>query len=212
MIKHVGKHNQRKIAIVYKTIPDEEHMALVVYTDSLPQMIHDEAMRALESEVGQNAKELADVLFRTVMADGRNCLEALHRGGLLKKVPTNQIIVTPNSQSTVRLDELNDILKKMELGEEAVKQMADLDKNRGTKGVLQESREVGEPVKSVNTASADVLSDADLAAQRLAQATRMEAEAKSLLAEAKRLKEEASSLAPKKAKNVRKPTTKKATA
>ena len=65
MIKHVGKHNQRKVAIVYKTIPDETHMALVVYTDSLPSMIHDEAMKVLESEVGQNAKELADALFRT---------------------------------------------------------------------------------------------------------------------------------------------------
>jgi len=43
MIKHVGKHNQRKVAIVYKTVPNEDHMALVVYTDNLPMMIHDKA-------------------------------------------------------------------------------------------------------------------------------------------------------------------------
>jgi hypothetical protein len=216
MIKHVGKHNQRKIAIVYKYIPDEEHMALIVYTDSLPQMIHDEAMKCLESAVGQDAKELADALFRTMMADGQNCLTALHRGGWLKKVPTNQVVVTPTSQSTVRLDELNKILKEMDAGEEAKQRMADIDANRGVKGVLSEGREVGEPARtsssSVNTSN-EALSDTDLAKQRLDQANRMETEAKSLLAEAKRLKEEAKSLTPaKKTTNGRKPTTKKATA
>ncbi len=215
MIKHVGRHNQRKVAIVYRVVPDEEHMALVIYPDSLPQMLHDEAMKCLESEIGQQAKELADALFRTTMADGQNCLTALHRGGWLKKVPCNQVIVTPNVQSTIRLDELNKILKEMEAGEEAVKKLSDIDNNRGIKGVLSEGREVGEPAKtsaaSVNTTS--VLSDADLAQQRLDQANRMEAEAKSLLAEAKRLKDEAKSLTPaKKTTNVRKATAKKATA
>jgi hypothetical protein len=216
MIKHVGKHNQRKIAIVYKYIPDEEHMALIVYTDSLPQMIHDEAMKCLESAVGQNAKELADALFRTIMGDGQNCLTALHRGGWLKKVPTNQVVVTPTSQSTIRLDELNKILKEMEAGEDAKQRMADIDSNRGVKGVLSEGREVGEPTRtsssSVNTSN-EALSDADLANQRLDQANRMETEAKNLLAEAKRLKEEAKSLTPaKKTTNGRKPAIKKATA
>ena len=206
MIKHVGKHNQRKIIIVYKTVPDETHMALIAYSDSLPSLIHDEAMKVLESEIGQNAKELADALFRNTMADGNNCLTALHKGGWLKKVPTNQVIVTPTSRSTVRLDELNDILAKLEAGGEAAQRLADIDTNRGTKGVLKTGREVGEP--SVNTSSA-VLSDADLAEQRLTQANKMEADAKSLLAEAKRLKDEAKSLTPK-AKNVR--ATKKATA
>jgi hypothetical protein len=212
MIKHVGKHNQRRVAIVYKTIPDEEHMALVSYTDSLPSMIHDEAMKCLESAIGQNAKELADALFRTVMADGRNCLDAMHRGGWLKKVPTNQVIVTPTANATVRLDELNDILKKMEAGEEATQKMADIDRNRGIKGVLEEGREVGEPARAPAPLAAtvdSVLSDSDIANQRLEQANRMEAEAKSLLAEAKRLKEEAKSLTPAKKTNVRKSTTTK---
>lgn len=216
MIKHVGKHNQRRVAIVYKYIPDEEHMALIVYTDSLPQMIHDESMKCLESAIGQDAKELADALFRTTMADGQNCLTVLHRGGWLKKVPTNQVVVTPTAQSNVRLDELNKLLKEMDAGDEAKQRMANIDANRGVKGVLSEGREVGEPARtsssSVNTSN-DVLSDTDLAKQRLDQANRMETEAKSLLAEAKRLKEEAKSLTPaKKTTNGRKPATKKATA
>jgi hypothetical protein len=133
------------------------------------------------------------------MADGVNCLNAIHRGGLLSKVPTNQVIVTPTSASSVRLDELNTILAEIAKGEEATKKLANADA-----GQRWEGRELGEPAKaaSVNTTSASintdgVLSDADIANQRLAQATKMEAEAKSLLAEAKRLKDEANALAPK---------------
>ena len=216
MIKHVGKHNQRRVAIVYRTVPDEEHMALVMYTDSLPMMVHDEAMKVLESEIGQNAKELADALFRTTMADGTNCLTTIHKGGWLKKVPCNQVIVTPTAQSTCRLDELNNLLKKIEEGGDAAQALADMDANRGIKGVVQEGRELGTPAQPFTgaTSSADVvagaLTDADLAEQRTAQADKMEAEAKALLAEAKRLKQEATQLSQPKAKNVGK--TKKATA
>jgi len=217
MIKHVGKHNQKRVAIVYRTVPDEEHMALVAYADSMPSMIHDEVMKVIESAIGQNAKELADALFRTTMADGTNCLSTLHKGGLLKKVPTNQVIVTPTAKSTCRLDELNNLLKKIEEGGDAAQALADMDANRGIKGVVQEGRELGQPAKPFtgvqSTTSADmsgVLSDTDLATQRTEQANKMEAEAKALLAEAKRLKQEATQLSQPKAKNVGK--TKKATA
>jgi hypothetical protein len=208
MIKHVGKHNQRRVAIVYRTVPDEEHMALVLYTDSLPSMVHDEAMKVLESDVGQQAKELADALFRATMADGTNCLTTIHKGGYLKKVPTNQVIVTPTAQSTCRLDELNNLLKKIEEGGDAAQALADMDANRGIKGVVQEGREVGQPAQPFNGAGA--LTDTDLATQRTQQANKMEAEAKALLAEAKRLKQEATQLSQPKATNVGK--TKKASA
>jgi len=225
MIKHVGKHNQRRVAIVYRTVPDEDHMALVVYTDALPQMVHDEAMKVLESEIGQNAKELADALFRTTMADGTNCLTALHKGGWLKKVPTNQVIVTPTAKSTCRLDELNNLLQKIEDGGDAAATLADMDKNRGIRGAnpnnVTEGREVGTPASLATrssdmfgdvapTAAVDVLTDDVLANQRVDQAHKLEAEAKALLAEAKRLKQEATQLSQPKAKNVR--ATKKATA
>jgi hypothetical protein len=215
MIKHVGKHNQRRVAIVYRKVPDESHMALIVYTDSLPMLVHDEMMKCLESEIGQQAKELADALFRTTMSDGTNCLTTIHKGGWMKKVPTNQVIVTPTIKSTVRLDELNDIMDKLEAGGEAAARLADIDSNRGIKGVIQEGRELGQPAQPfTGTTSADVtggaLTDADLAQQRTAQADKMEAEAKALLAEAKRLKQEATQLSQPKAKNVGK--TKKATA
>jgi len=216
MIKHVGKHNQKRVAIVYRTVPDEDHMALVVYADSMPSMVHDEVMKVIESEIGQNAKELADALFRTTLADGTNCLTTLHKGGWLKKVPCNQVIVTPTAKSTCRLDELNNLLKKIEEGGDAAAALANIDANRGMKGVLQEGRELGQPAidptrTTAGSVSGDVLTDDILSQQRLDQANKMEADAKSLLAEAKRLKQEATQLSQPKAKNVGK-TSKKATA
>ena len=214
MLKHVGRHGEKKVVVAYNTVPGEDHMALVIYSDSLPSMLHDEVMKVIESPAGQTAKSLADALFRNIMPDGNNTLGALHKGGFLKKVQTKQVILKPNAKSSVRLDELNDILKKMEAGQEAVDAMAKIDAGRGyadpSKNV---GRELGEPKKVAESAvnTSGVLTDADLASQRLDQATKMELQAKTLLAEAKRLKEEASSLAPKtKAKNVR--ATKKTTA
>lgn len=208
MLKHVGKHNDRKIALLWREVPNEDHMCLVVYSDLLPRLIHDEIMKVLESASGQAAENLADALWRNVMADGRNTLEALHREGFIKKVPTNQVIVTPNAKSSVRLDELNTILNEMKSGEDAVKRMADLDASAGMTGKKRrapEPREVGmprdsrgQPVQVPLTEAADaILSDADLAKQRFDQAEKMRANAQQLLAEAERLMAEAAEFDPK---------------
>lgn len=214
MLKHVGKHNDKRCVIIFRKIPELDHMALVVYSDLLPRMVHDEVMRTVESPQGQAAMEISDVLFRTIMADGRNCLESLHSNGLLKKVPTNQVLVTPTTTSSVRLDELNDILDEMAKGQEALERLQNLDTNRGYTGKKNntnknqprraEIKELGERKMREaqgNTSAADMLSsmlsDTDLAAQRLEQAQKMETSAKQLLAEAERLKAEAQSLSPK---------------
>lgn len=219
MIKHVGKHNNKRCLILFKTVPGEDHMCLVAYPDTIPRHIHDDIMKALESESGQQAKEFSDYLFRYTLVDGTNALETLHKEGMIKKVPTNQVVVTPDSKSSVRLDELNSILKKMELGEEAVKEMAELDKNAGmvTKkrnninevGVPPASRTA--PVNVQNNISInDVLTDDQIASQRMAQAQKMQQEARALLAEADRLQKEAQSLngAPNGSKTKSKKTTK----
>jgi len=232
MIKHVGKHNNKKLVLLWRKVPNEDHMALVLYSDTLPRMIHDEVMKAVESPIGQNAKDFADVLFRTTMADGRNALEVIHREGFIKKVPTGQVLITPTSKSTVRLDELNDILDEMDKGEAAVKRLQEIDSNSGMQTKRRgpkEGREVGMPPnnKSVSRTNMDVegtdsaaaylkgalsegvLSDSDLAAQRVAQAETMKKQAEQLLAEAKRLETEANELSP--AKNVKTTRAKKAT-
>ena len=178
-------------------------MALVIYPDSMPNHIHDDIMKALESDSGQQAKEFSDYLFRYTLQDGSNALHTLHAESMIKKVPTNQVIITPNAKSTVRLDELNTILDKMAMGEEAIDEMANLDANRGMRtGNRAEGREVGVPNSSRSQAAQvdssisinDVLSDEQLATQRRAQAVKMQAEAEAMLAESKRLVKEAQQL------------------
>ena len=203
MLKHIGRHNDKKIVLAYRQIPGDDHMCLVIYSDMLPQLIHDEVMKVLESPVGQQASELADALFRTTMTDGRNCLEVLHKSGYLKKVACNQVLITPNAKSNVRLDELNKILNEMAQGEEAVKRMANLDKNAGMV-TRAEPKEVGANPASRTTPAApgtaaigDVLTDEQLASQRVAQAAKMKLDAQALLAEAARLEQEANTISPK---------------
>jgi hypothetical protein len=215
MIKHIGRHGDRKVVVAYNTVPSEDHMCLVIYSDSLPTMVHDQVMKVVESAAGQSAKVLADALHRNIMPDGTNTLGTLHRSGWLKKVQTKQVILTPNAKTSIRLDELNDALAKIEAGGAGAKKMAEIDANRGyADPEKQKGRDLGEPAsveqKRVNTNEA--LTDADLAKLNLDQAASMEAQAKTLLAEAKRLKEEAKRFAPTKAKNVRTSNTKKATA
>lgn len=207
MIKHIGKHNSRKVIVLFRQVPGEDHMCLVTYTDSLPRQLHDDVMKVLESPVGQQAKELSDALFRNIGADGRNLLEALHREGFIKKVQSGQVLITPNTSTTIRLDELNKILNEMAKGEDAVKRLQELDNSTGLASGV--NRKPAPPVE-VKTSAADIagvvdqpiagtdgtLSDAAIAHSLRTQAERMASEAKTLLAESERLMKEAAELVP----------------
>lgn len=216
MLKHVGRHGESKVVIAYNEVPNEDHMALVIYTERLPDALHDSLMTVVEGQTGQSEKVLAEALHRSVTNDGTNLLQALHQGGWLKKVQTKQVILTPNAKTSVRLDELNKILHQMEQGDEAIQKMRELDEGRGFRDPQRtQTRDVGEPAVAQQTA----LSDADIAKDLLSQAEGMKAQIKVLTEEAARLEAEANSLMPRKAtitkpkaKNVGKPATKKAKA
>jgi len=196
-IKHVGKHGDRPVAILYRTVPGEEHMALVIYPDTLSAGFHDSVMRTIESDIAQDSKQLADAMHRDQLADGRPMLQTLHKEGKIKKVPTNQIIVTPNAHSHVRLDELNQIFDGMAAGDEAAKKMADLDANAG---LVDPSKNrhlpIDETANVESLADADVITDEKLGQQLLKQSQQMTIEANSLIAESKRLEKEAFDLNP----------------
>lgn len=111
-MKHVGKmkNNGARIAIVFRTLPGDVHSALVVGTTGLGDMYHDNLMSALESDGGQQANELADIIAVRKFPDGNNMLEWLHINGHLKKVPTKTVVVTPDTKTSIPLDELNKII------------------------------------------------------------------------------------------------------
>jgi len=189
-MKHIAKHNGKKCIVVFRKIPGDEHLALVVYGDNIPSQIHDDIMRVVEGPVGQQEHEFASALHRSVLTDGRNALSALHSEGYLKKVPTNQVIMTPTSTSTVRLDELNKIVDEINTGESAKAELAKNDAARGIVDPATKRAPVQAPVDGA-------LSDIDIANNMIQQAEQMEAEANSLLAEAKRMIAEAKSMLPK---------------
>jgi hypothetical protein len=206
MLKHIGRHGDRKVAILFREVPGEDHMCLVIYPEVLPSHIHDSIMKTLESPVGQQATNLADALHRNLLPDGRAQLEALHKEGMIKKIPTNQVIVTPNATSSVKLDELNKIVREMETGENAVKRLQEIDAATGivdpltkrkAEAEFKRSQERPQPAVQPMQATMDsALDDKTLASNMLAQAKRMEIEAKSMIAEAARMKKDAQRMHP----------------
>lgn len=204
-LRHIGKHGDRKLAIVFREVPGEPHMALVVYTETLNRNIHDPLIKCIESDIGQNSNDLADALNRSYTTDGQIILQKLHAEGMLKKVNTEVIVMTPSPNTRIKLSELNKILDEMQKGEDAVKKLADMDASLGIQDVaavarkMRGNRDATEPStipanKGIKATGVDVLGDDSIANNLRQQASRMSAEANGLLAEAARLTKEAESL------------------
>jgi hypothetical protein len=204
-LKHVGKHGDRKVCVLFRQVPNEEHMCLLIYPDTLPVHWQDTIQRVLESDVGQQAEELADALHRSLLPDGRAILETLHQERMIKKVRTSDVIITPRTDAKIRLDELNKMLNEMKLGESAVKKLAENDASRGLVDPTVKRRAEAE-FKAQQAAKTSqpkfqapqdgALSDRDIAANMVFQAKKMEAEATAMIAEASRMKKEAARMDP----------------
>lgn len=204
-IRHIGRHGDRKVAVIFREVPGESHMCLVTYTELLNQNIHDPMIQCIESDIGQNSENLADALNRSFTRDGKPILQVLHMEGQLKKINTDNVVMTPQPNVKIKLSELNKILDEMKQGEEAVRKLAELDKSSGMQdpadvarrmrtdklpSVLQENRQT-------TTSTNDILVDSQLAENFRAQAKKMELEARGLLAESARLLKEAEIMEPK---------------
>lgn len=111
-MKHVGKmkNNGAKVVVAYRTLPGDPYSALVLGTSGLGESYHDSLMSLLQSDSGQQAKEFADIMASRKFPDGSNMLSWFHSHGLLKKVPTKMVIMTPTTQSSIQLDELNNLI------------------------------------------------------------------------------------------------------
>lgn len=212
-IKHVGRNNDRKVLVLYRQVPGDDHMCLVIYPEVLNASWQDAIQKVVESEVGQQANQLADALHRSLLPDGRPILETLHNERMIKKIRTSDVIMTPTTNATIRLDELNKLINEMESGEAARKKMQENDAARGmvdpaTKRAAeaaykeeqlakQQAAESRYQTPETLSAPADgVLSDRAIAANMLAQAKRMEVEATAMIAEAARMKKDAERMVP----------------
>jgi hypothetical protein len=207
MIKHVGRQGDKKVVVVFREVPEEEHMALVVYPDQLQQTLHDDLMNAIQSTKGQQAKDLGNALHGIVGTNGQTILNTIHSERFMKKVRTQDIIMVPAPNNPgVRLDELNKIIRDLDTGSEAAGKLAELDANAGLAD--PQKKAAGVAASAAAMGNTGVLSDEAIAQNLVQQAEQMKAQMATLEAEAARLMEEAQSLNPSlkpKAKRGRKP-------
>lgn len=195
-LRHIGKHNERKVAIIFREVPGEPHMCLVTYPDVLNRHVHDPLMKCIESDIGQSSENLADALNRTYTVDGKIILQALHGEGQLKKVNTEQVVVTPSPNVRIKLNELNKILDEMKQGEAAVKRLAEIDSSTGLQDPIDVARRMrGDQAPAASLQAAQgALADDQIANNLRSQAERMSNEARGLLAEADRMLKEANQM------------------
>jgi len=189
MLIHVGRmaRNKRKVIVAYNVVPGEPDNAVVVTTENLAAGEHDTLMKLVESPAGQSSMNLADAMMRTLLPDGRNMLSAFHTTGKMVKVSTDDVEMTPNTKTVIKLSELNEAIAQ----QQGVT-VADL-APAGPTGTVQPTEESVTAEEVATSNPTGVLTDEDLAAQYRSQADAM-------FKEAKRLREQAEELVPTKKK------------
>ena len=160
-MKHVGIHGDRKVAVMFRQVPNETENCLVVYTEALPEDTRQAVISCVESANGQNSISLADAAANHKTVQGESLLNTLHVGNFMNKVSTSEIMLTPNEATKVSLAEVN-------------KAMGDVP---------------AVPTNAPSTAPAQpgALSDEQIAASLRSQAATMQKEAERLLKEADEL-------------------------
>ena len=193
-VKHVGRvaNTGMKCVVVFREIYDDQgnvtepDKCLVVETERLPDMEHDDVVRVVESPAGQEAAQFYEIAHRSMFGDGLNMLVKLNNRGYLKKYSTDEIIMTPNTHTSIKLSEINEVIRKQKSGmsqdDIANSMVDDTDQPPRTQSSSQNT-------PPAPTAEADVLDDTAIAKTMLSQAETYELEVK-------RLREEAYAMAP----------------
>ena len=193
-VKHVGRvaNTGMKCVVVFREIYDDQgnvtepDKCLVVETERLPDMEHDDVVRVVESPAGQEAAQFYEIAHRSMFGDGLNMLVKLNNRGYLKKYSTDEIIMTPNTHTSIKLSEINEVIRKQKSGmsqdDIANSMVDDTDQPPRTQSSSQNT-------PPAPTTEADVLDDTAIAKTMLSQAETYELEVK-------RLREEAYAMAP----------------
>lgn len=114
--KHVGriKNTGRKCLVVFRTLPGDAFNCLIIQTESLTPDYHDQLIKLVESPAAQASNEFSEVLARAIFSDGSTMLPSLHVKGLLAKVPTDQVEMLPNNQTSILLADLNQLIAEQQ--------------------------------------------------------------------------------------------------
>jgi hypothetical protein len=191
-MKHVGKmkNNSARLAVVFRTLPGDPHSCLVVGTQGLVDSYHDTLMSLIETPAAQQANELADILAVRRFPDGSVMLAYLDQNGHLKKIPTNMVLMTPDSQNQIPLNELNELI--------AQQKGVSIDELAVSDGSFQEKKPVNKSVEKT-VVKEEVTTNSTPGTFKLT-ATEKRSRADALYKEAARLRKEADEEDPPKAK------------
>jgi hypothetical protein len=108
-LKHIGrmKNTGAKVLVIFRTLPGESNMALVLPVANLSDSYHDSIMNVVETDQAQETFEFGEIMFTRTFPDGRPMLQAMQADERLQKVPTDLVVMTPTTNDNVQLDQLN---------------------------------------------------------------------------------------------------------
>jgi hypothetical protein len=198
-LKHIGRiqNTGAKVLVVFRTLPGESNMALVLPVAQLPDQYHDSIMTLVETDQAQEAFEFGEMMHIRPFPDGRPMLRAMQADNRLIKVPTDSVMMTPTTNDTVLLANLNTLIAEQ-------KNCTVDDLCTFVAGAPTEVKEATPAVDSDIPAPvrAQATSDTALTDKDLAKSYRSQADA--MYKEAARLRKEAEELDPtvKKVKKV----------
>tara|TARA_R110000851_G_scaffold256211_1_gene408662 strand:- start:751 stop:1404 length:654 start_codon:yes stop_codon:yes gene_type:complete len=198
-LKHVGriKNTGRRCVVVFREIYNErgdvvdEHNCLVFETESLPDAEHQDLMRIVESDQAQTTGDLFNILGRSRLGTGEQALTWLSTSNRLRKYPSNNVDLTPDSSTIIGLDTLNKIVKMQKAGSSQadIENVLRDDTDSSPRDAVIAVNGMTEVPDAVDAPSGDVvMDDAALAVSYVDQAKIFEAQAKDLRAQAKVLK------------------------
>jgi hypothetical protein len=188
MLKHVGRvtNTGRRCVIVFREIYDDQgnvtepDSCLICETDGLPDLVHQDIMRIVESEPAQSTGNLYEVFARERLSSGTTALNYLHGAGRLRKMPTNQVELVPDTNNALRLDKMNRIVEMQNAGASQQEiENSIVDDTDGAPRTSTTAQTAPPPPQADG-----VLDDSAIARQRLAQAEQFQQEADRLRTEA----------------------------
>lgn len=199
-LKHTGRmiKSGAKVLVAFRTLPGESNYSLVIPVAQLSDTYHDAIMKLVESDQAQDVFEFGEILFIRSFPDGRPMLQALRADGLLERVTTDSVLMTPTPNDNIPLHQLNSLIAEQKncavddlctFVSGAPKQSDATVENVATVNDL--GKDLGEPSKPVKLQAQpnEILSDKDIAKG-------MRSQADALYKEAARLRKEAEELDP----------------
>lgn len=148
-IKHVGVDGKgKRCVVVFREVPGDSDFCLIVPTEPLSELYHNDLIKAIESNAAQDTLDVGDFLFRQKFHDGTNMLNTIHQNGWMIKAPTKSIMMTPQPGVSINLVELN---QQLRLIERAPQQAAEAASSSTPPGILTDQQIANKMRAQANT-------------------------------------------------------------